>query len=99
LNPPGPTRWPYRGLNIEKSGRLDTFFGVGNWGKHVFETFQELDFKGLKGRMLSSSYAPKGGHPQYKPMVADLERLFDRCQKDGCIRIEYVTDVSCGQIA
>jgi SAM-dependent methyltransferase len=84
--------------NIEKSGRLDLFFGAGNWRKHVFENSQNLDFKGLKGRLLSSSYAPKEGRPQHTPMIEALKALFDRCQSDGFIRIEYSTNVFLGQL-
>lgn len=85
--------------NIEKSGGFDTLFGTGNWGKHVFTNSQRLDLNGLKGRMLSSSYAPKEGHPRHRPMMAALEILFDRCQEDGFIQIEYATDLFLGQLA
>ena len=84
--------------DIVKSGRLDLFFDAGHWRKHVFENSQKLDFKGLKGRLLSSSYAPKEGLPQHRPMIEALEALFDRCQGDGLIRIEYSTNVFLGQL-
>jgi SAM-dependent methyltransferase len=83
----------------EKSGRFDMLFGAGNWERHVFENSQSLDLKGVKGRMLSSSYAPKEGHPRHGPMIKALEMLFDRCQKDGLIPIEYTTKVFFGRIA
>jgi ubiquinone/menaquinone biosynthesis C-methylase UbiE len=85
--------------HVEKSGQLDAVFGPGNWRKYVFENSQKLDLQGLKGRMLSSSYAPKEGHPKHKPMIAALEKLFDRCQENGHVRIEYSTDVFLGRIA
>jgi SAM-dependent methyltransferase len=84
--------------NIEKSGLLDLFFGAGNWRKHAFENLQNLDFKGLRGRLLSSSYAPKEGLPQHRPMIEALEALFDRFQSDGFVRIEYSTNVFLGQL-
>jgi SAM-dependent methyltransferase len=85
--------------SVEKSGRLDTFFGAGSWGKHTFENSQKLDLKGLVGRLLSSSYAPKEGHTQHGPMTKALEALFDRCHENGFIRIEYATDVFLGRMA
>jgi SAM-dependent methyltransferase len=85
--------------HIEKTGRFDGFFGVGNWEMRGFGNSQTLDFKGLKGRLLSSSYAPKEGHPQYDAMMAALGNLFDRCQKDGRVRMEYMTEAFVGRFA
>jgi SAM-dependent methyltransferase len=85
--------------DIEKSDRFDTHFGAENWQKQAFENSQRLDLKGMKGRLLSSSYAPKEGHPQHQPMIAALEVLFHRCQRDGFIQIEYTTDLFLGRLA
>jgi SAM-dependent methyltransferase len=82
---------------VEKSGRFDAFFGAGNWGKAEFENHQTLDLEGLKGRLLSSSYAPKEGQPRHREMIAALERLFDRCQEGGAVRMDYATEVFFGQ--
>jgi SAM-dependent methyltransferase len=82
---------------IEKTGRFDAFFGAGKWEHRDFENAQALDFKGLKGRLLSSSYAPKEGHPRFDAMIAELKDLFDRCQRDGVVRMEYKTEVFLGQ--
>jgi len=95
----GSERGRVRHKDIENSGRLDTLFSAGNWRKHVFENSQKLDLKGLKGRLLSSSYSPKEGHPRHKPMIAALETLFHRCQRDGFIQIEYTTDLFLGRLA
>jgi SAM-dependent methyltransferase len=83
---------------IEKSGRFDAFFGAGRWGKQAFENAQTLDYPGLKGRLLSSSYAPKAGQPRHEAMIADLRGLYDRCQKDGCVRMDYTTEVFFGRL-
>ncbi len=34
---------------------------------------QSFNFEGLKGRLLSSSYAPMPNHTNYKPMINELE--------------------------
>lgn len=83
---------------VEKSGSFDAFFGPGSWEKTVFPNFQTLDFEGLKGRMLSSSYAPKEGHPGHGPMVAALRTLFEACSQDGVVRLDYATELFAGQL-
>lgn len=83
---------------IEKTGRFDAFFGAGRWQRHGFDNFQELDFEGLKGRVLSSSYMPKETHPTYPAMVAALQELFGRCEKGGIIRMDYETELFLGQL-
>ena len=53
---------------------------------------QHLDFEGLKGRLLSSSYCPKSGpvHGQVMKAAADL---FDRFQDQGKVTMKYRTDI------
>jgi len=57
---------------------------------------QRLDFDGLKGRLMSSSYAPKAGHPNHEPMLAALRELFDRTARDGTVDFVYETLVYVG---
>jgi len=84
---------------VGNSGRLDGFFGPGRWERREFANFQTLDFTGLRGRLLSSSYAPKEGHPRHPEMIAALGRLFERCQRDGAVRMDYRTEVFLGRLA
>lgn len=58
---------------------------------------QVFDWDGLKGRLLSSSYAPNEGHPGHAPMMEALERLFAEHQQDGRVRIEYDTQIYWGR--
>jgi SAM-dependent methyltransferase len=85
-----------RSENIVRKEGFDAFFGVGRWGRTDFGHFQTLDYPGLKGRMLSSSYAPKEGHPRFGAMLAALEELFERCRDGGVVRMEYTTEVFLG---
>ena len=78
---------------------LRAWFGAGLRGRARFEHRQRLDFVGLRGRLLSSSYAPKPGHPNHQPMVNALQQLFDRCQHDGYVSFDYDTRVSAGELA
>jgi hypothetical protein len=63
-----------------------------------FPNEQLFDFEGLKGRLLSSSYAPEAGHTQHEPMLAGLRQLFERHQSDGHIVFPYQTLVYFGQL-
>jgi ubiquinone/menaquinone biosynthesis C-methylase UbiE len=43
-----------------------------------FDHEQRLDEAGLRGRLLSSSYAPRAGHPLHEPMMTALGEVFAR---------------------
>jgi SAM-dependent methyltransferase len=77
---------------------LSGFFGENGCSMKQFENFQVFDFEGLKGRLLSMSFAPMEGHPNYEPMMDELERMFCRHQKDGKVIFEYDTRVYFGQM-
>ena len=78
--------------------RMRAWFGAGWRGTARFEHRQSLDFDALRGRLMSSSYAPKEGHPQHEPMIAALRGLFERCQQDGHISFDYDTRIIVGTL-
>jgi SAM-dependent methyltransferase len=57
----------------------------------VFANQQVFDFAGLKGRLMSSSYAPEPGHPEHEPMIAGLRALFERHNRAGEVVFPYRT--------
>ncbi|HET6267905.1 MAG TPA: class I SAM-dependent methyltransferase [Acidobacteriota bacterium] len=63
-----------------------------------FDNFQTLDFEGVKGRLLSSSYMPMQDHPNYSAMLSELERIFKRYCATGNATIEYDTEVYYGHL-
>src|SRR6516225_5397289 len=63
-----------------------------------FPNQQTLDYAGLEGRLLSSSYVPAPGHPEHEPMLAGLRALFDRHSQDGQIVYPYETRVYYAQL-
>ena len=74
------------------------FFGGFRCEQRVLPNFQDFDYAGLEGRLLSSSYAPQAGDPSHGPMLAELRRIFDAYQSGGKIRMEYDTKLYFGQL-
>ena len=72
------------------AGTMRGFLGAA-MEVRAFANQQILDFEGLKGRLMSSSYAPEPGDPHYEPMIALLREVFDRHQRDGRIVMPYST--------
>ncbi len=63
----------------------------------MFPNQQLLDFEGLAGRVLSSSYAPMRDRPEHAPLMAGLREVFDRHQEAGKVVFPYRTLVYFGQ--
>ena len=88
------------GLRMDRhDARMAEWFGAGFVRQGIFANAQRLDFDGLKGRLMSSSYAPKAGHLNHKPMLAALRDLFDRGANDGAVELLYDTRVYAGRPA
>lgn len=75
------------------------WFGAGLRGMAYFPHSQRLDFAALRGRLLSSSYAPQAGHPNHELMLAALRGLFDATQRDGFVDFDYDTRIFAGELA
>jgi SAM-dependent methyltransferase len=76
---------------------MSRFFG-GAMELATFPNQQSLDFEGLRGRLMSSSYAPEPPHPQHAPMMAGLETLFSRHAREGRVLFPYRTLVYFGPL-
>lgn len=81
------------------TSNMGAFFAPSDFEVSVFELRQELDYMALKGRLLSSSYAPQPGDPKHEPMLNELRQIFERDQQDGHIYFDYDTRVFYGRIA
>ena len=79
----------------KNEGNVDLFF---NYQKETFDSFQELDITGFKGRVLSASYIPLADNSIFTKMILELEDLFNKHQRKGIIRIEYDTEVYLGKL-
>jgi SAM-dependent methyltransferase len=73
-------------------------FAPARFEERVFSLSQEFDYEGTKGRLLSSSYVALEGHPNYAPMMEELERIFGKHAQDGKIEFEYDTRVFYGKL-
>ena len=80
--------------NISDS-EITQFFKPKEVNKASLENEQILDLKGLKGRLLSSSYCPKSG-PVFTKLMERIELLFNKYEKNGQIVFEYETKVYYG---
>ncbi len=77
---------------------VGNFFKPLDFKEQTFANRQEFDFEGIKGRLLSSSYTPEVGQPNYEPMVAELSKIFQTHQVKDQVRFEYVTIMYYGQL-
>ncbi len=86
--------------NIQSSNAIRTveFFRGKDVMQLQFENNQMLDYDGIEGRLLSSSYVPNVGDPTYEPMLESLIVLFDRYSENGTVEMGYVTLLFAGQL-
>ena len=73
------------------------FFG-GRMELATFPNPQAYSFEALRGRLLSSSYAPEPGHGQYQPLMAALRATFDAHARQGVVEFPYRTLVYFAQL-
>ena len=89
----------YEKVRHEKvTGEIAEFFSPESFELQTLENAQHFDFESLKGRLLSSSYAPDQDHPKFASMLKELEDIFDAHQKDGIVSFEYDTRIYYGHL-
>jgi SAM-dependent methyltransferase len=77
---------------------VNQFFDPAPFQERVFAMRQELDYAGLEGRLLSSSYVPAPGHPKHAEMLEELGRVFAAHNVEGRVVFEYKTRVYFGRL-
>lgn len=85
--------------NDDQATKREAFLGGNTWTLHTFANQQVFDWDGVRGRLLSSSYTPEAGHPNYAPMLAELRRIFDRHNENGVVTFLYDTEVWVGRFS
>ena len=89
----------YKEVAREISGvDVESFFAPNRWKWARFAFKQMFDFEGLKGRLLSSSYAPDATHPRFEEMIDELRRLFAANEQNGKVEFDYETEVYYGRM-
>jgi SAM-dependent methyltransferase len=76
---------------------MRAFLG-GTMQQATFANEQVFDFEGLRGRLMSSSYAPQAGQPTHQALLQGLQQLFERHQRAGRITFPYQTLVYFAQL-
>ena len=84
--------------NVQDIKVFDDYFGEGNCKEKIFYNFQDVDFEGLKGRVLSSSYMPNQGHKDFDHMIYCLQKIFKRYQEKNLVRLDYDTKIYYAQL-
>lgn len=81
--------------NAERS--IAAFFAPEAFRQKVFPNQQVFDLTGLNGRVRSASYTPEPGHPDFEPMLRQLQEIFEKHERNGRVIFEYDTKVFYGQ--
>ena len=78
-------------------GAIQQFFAPNEMKLIKQHSQQQLDFDGLRGRLLSSSYMPKAG-AKYDAMMEELPRFFAAYAADDRVVLEYDTKIYYGHL-
>ena len=90
----------YQEVRYERTiQQIETFFAPSPFQLRIFDYRQEVDYPGLEGRLLSSSYAPQAGDARNAPMLRELRTIFDAHQVHDRVTFEYDTRVYYGQLS
>jgi SAM-dependent methyltransferase len=73
--------------------KMRAFFAPATPRVATFPNAQHLDGPGFRGRLFSSSYAPREGDATYTPMVERLEAIFRDHAENGVVTVDYETIV------
>ena len=82
----------------EDPDKIPAFYN-GSFREASFENRQVFDLEGVRGRLLSSSYAPLPEDPNGAAMLAELADIFARHQREGTVEFEYDTHMFYGHLA
>ena len=85
----------HKNINDEK---IAMFFAPQHVIKQSFPNKQVFDFESLKGRLLSSSYAPDETHSNYSVMIEMLKNIFATFNQNNAVEFNYETKVYLGKL-
>lgn len=76
---------------------IGKFYSPFNFAKKYFRHSHPLDYAGLEGRLLSSSYIPLEGE-SFEFMIRDLKNIFEKYNDNGKVEMGYETIVYYGKL-
>jgi SAM-dependent methyltransferase len=74
-------------------------FRGGSFQRRVFENHQRVDFDGLLGRSMSSSYFPRPTETGFESLSAALAATFQRHALNGLVTLEHDTVMYFGRLS
>ena len=77
---------------------IGKFFSPLEFKKKSLRHTHPLDYAGLEGRLLSSSYIPLEGE-QFKIMIKELKDMFESYSENGKVEMEYQTNLFYGKLS
>ena len=83
----------YKDKRHGQTSRIAQEFFPEGYRERIFANNQQFDHEGLMGRLLSSSYCPLQGDPNYRPMLRELERMFRAHAENNEVQFKYETRV------
>jgi SAM-dependent methyltransferase len=81
----------YTASKMVNDESIRSFYLPHSTGVKTFQNAQRMDFEALKGQLLSSSYIPLPGQPEYDKMIALLAEIFVRYNDLGFVNMEFET--------
>jgi len=75
---------------------IERFLGPSAVQRCRLRHTQVLDREGFRARVRSSSYVPARGRAGHRELMAAVDRLFDRHERDGRVGVDYVTRLYVG---
>jgi SAM-dependent methyltransferase len=76
---------------------IEIFYSPAVFKKKYFLHTHKLDYKGLEGRLLSSSYIPLKGE-NFNEMIGELKDIFEKYNVNGIVDMEYETILYYGKL-
>ncbi|HMS66404.1 MAG TPA: class I SAM-dependent methyltransferase [Ignavibacteria bacterium] len=75
---------------------LGEFYSPEKFQKKIFRNPHILNYEGLEGRLLSSSYIPLDGD-NFGTMISELKQMHEKYNVNGEVSMEYETNVYYGK--
>jgi sterol desaturase/sphingolipid hydroxylase (fatty acid hydroxylase superfamily)/SAM-dependent methyltransferase len=77
---------------------VSSFLQGGHIQHREFENFHVLNFEGLLGRAMSSSYFPFPEEENYNALMQRLRELYEKYNENGHITFEYIVHLHIGKL-